>query len=259
MDMSGRYCRSIKVFLAACMLLFSMNAHAAWRDFLNVFSEDEKSTELTKEVMTGLSQTDIVDGLKEALTKGTRAAVAMLGKKDGFLANTKVKIPMPESLRKIDKGLRKMGQDKVADNFVETMNRAAENAVPQAAAIFSDAVKNMSIADAKEILQGDDDAATRYFRQNSSEQLREKFLPVVKQATSRAGVTSSYKKLTDKLGFLSNMVDTRSLDLDEYVTDKAMDGLFIMVAEEEKKIRENPLARTSELLKKVFGSTGSDQ
>ena len=112
----------------------------------------------------------------------------------------------------------------------------------------------MSIEDAKNILQGEDDAATQYFRKNSEKKLKRKFLPIVQQATDQVGVTSSYKKLTDNLGMLSGLIDTESLDLDNYVTDKAMDGLFLMVAEEEKKIRENPVARTTDLLKKVFGN-----
>lgn len=256
MDMLTRSRRCFHVLVALFLVIFSLHAHAGWRDLLKVFDKDEKSTELAKDAIGGLSESDIVNGLKEALTKGTRSAVSMLGKQDGFLANPTVKIPMPESLRKVEKGLRKIGQDKMADNFVETMNRAAEKAVPEAASIFADSVKDMSIADARDILQGEDDAATQYFRKNSGEKLKEKFLPIVKQATSQVGVTSKYKKMTDKLGMLSSFIDTDSLDLDDYVTDKAMDGLFTMVAAEEKKIRENPIARTTDLLKKVFSSSG---
>lgn len=244
------------VLLAVLLVIFSIHVHAGWRDFLDVFKKDKQSAELTKDVNGGLAETDIVNGLKEALTRGARSAVSMLGREDGFLANPTVKIPMPKSLRKVEKGLRKIGQDKVADNFVEAMNRAAEKAVPEAASIFADAVKDMSIADARDILQGEDDAATRYFRNNSGKKLKEKFLPIVKQATNQAGVTSKYKKMTDKLGMLSSYIDTGNLDLDDYVTDKAMDGLFTMVAVEEKKIRENPVARTTDLLKKVFSGTG---
>jgi uncharacterized protein DUF4197 len=248
------------VLLSIFILFFSINAQAGWRDFLKVFSdEDEGTEEVVKKVTAGLSESDIVDGLKEALTKGTRTAVSLLGKEDGFLANPQVKIPMPKSLKKVEKGLRKIGQDKVADNFVETMNRAAEKAVPEAASIFADSVREMSISDAKEILQGEVDAATQYFRLHSGEKFKGKFLPIVKDATNKVGVTSSYKKLTDKLGFLSSYMDTDKLDLDEYVTNKAMDGLFLMVAAEEKKIRENPIERTTDLLKKVFSSTGLGQ
>jgi hypothetical protein len=238
-------------------LILSVNVHAGWRDLLNVFGKkDDKATEVAKEALGGLSDSDIVGGLKEALTLGTHKAVSMLGREGGFLTNPQVKIPMPKSLRKVEKGLRKIGKGRVADNFVETMNRAAEKAVPEAAAIFADSVKNMSIDDAREILQGDDDAATQYFRENSGEKLKGKFLPIVINATNQVGVTSKYKKMTGKLGFLSSYIDTDSLDVDEYVTDKAMDGLFTMVAAEEKKIRENPVERVTDLLKKVFSSTG---
>lgn len=248
------------VLLALFILFFSINVHAAWRDLFEIFSNDEKeSAEIVENVAGALSETDIIDGLKQALTKGTNTAVSLLGRENGFLANPKVKIPMPKMLKKVEKGLRKIGQDKIADNFVETMNRAAEKAVPEAATIFADSVKEMSIADARDILQGEDDAATRYFRSHSSERLKGKFLPIVKQATDQAGVTSSYKKLTDNLGILSGFIDTDKLDIDNYITDKAMDGLFLMVAAEEKKIRENPVERTTDLLKKVFGATGLGQ
>ena len=162
---------------------------------------------------------------------------------------------MPDSLRKVEKGLRKIGQDKVVDDFVETMNRAAEQAVPEAASIFADTVRDMSINDARQILQGADDAATQYFRRHSEASLKEKFRPIVSAATNDTGVTSSYKKLTDKIGVLGKYVDREKLDLDEYITRKAMDGLFTVVAAEEKKIRADPLQRSTELLKKVFGSS----
>ncbi len=258
MTRPSRFRQRIYVFFIMYFVFFSVDVHAGWRDLLNVFSsEDDEPAEVAKEVMGGLSESDIVSGLKEALTRGTRTAVSMLGRKDGFLANPRVKIPMPESLRKVEKGLRKIGQDRVADNFVETMNRAAEKAVPEAVSIFADSVRQMSIADARSILEGEDDAATQYFRKNSGERLKGKFLPIVREATDQVGVTSRYKKMINKLGILSDFIDTGSLDLDEYVTTRAMDGLFMMVAVEEKKIRENPLARTTDLLKKVFGSSGS--
>ena len=192
---------------------------------------------------------------KRALEKGTRNAVSLLGREDGFLANPQVKIPLPKTLKKVEKGLRKIGKDELADEFVMTMNRAAEKAVPEAATIFADAVSNMSFEDARTILQGEDDAATQYFRKTSGDKLKQKFLPIVKDATDQAGVTSGYKKMTSKLGMLSSFIDVDSLDVDEYVTSKALDGLFTVVAAEEKKIRDNPLERSTDLLKKVFGST----
>ena len=164
------------------------------------------------------------------------------------------RIPMPDSLKTIEDGLRKVGQDKYADEFVLTMNRAAEQAVPEGAEIFGSAIRSMSIEDAKGILNGPDDAATKYFRRTSGDKLVNRFLPIVERSTDRVGVTSNYKEMVGKLGFASRFVDTESLDVDHYVTNKAVDGLFLMVAREEKLIRENPAARTTELLKKVFSN-----
>jgi hypothetical protein len=222
------------------LFTLSFNAYADWHDFLKIFngkdSEDTEVISVAKEALGNLSESDLVEGLKEALTRGTHKAVSSLGREDGFLANPKVKIPMPSTLRKVEKGLRKVCQDKIADNFVTAMNRAAEKAVPEAASMFADSVKEMSISDAKEILQGDDDAAAQYFRKNSGAKLKEELLPIVQNATSEVGVISKYKKMIGKLGFLSSYIDTDSLDLDDYVTEKAMDGVFTMVAAEEKKI-----------------------
>ena len=195
----------------------------------------------------------MIGGLKEALAQGVQSAIQTLGKQDGFLSNDLVKIPIPKSLQTIEKTMRRLGQGHVADNFIESMNHAAEAAVPAAATVFSDAVKSMSISDAKSILQGGDNAATEYFRQRSEEDLRARFTPIVKQATDQVGVTSKYKALTGNLGMMSGLVDTSGLDVDNYVTEKALDGLFQMIAIEEKKIRDNPVARTTDLLKKVFG------
>lgn len=217
--------------------------------------------------LSSLSQDQMVGGLKEALSTGVQKAVASLGKKDGFLQDIAVKIPMPENLQKIEKALRSMGQDKYADEFVNTMNRAAEQAVPEAAALLGDAVRQMSIADAKAVLTGGDSAATDYFRRTSGAALKERFLPIVKSATEKAGVTSAYKGMTAKAGgYLSSLGNLGNLagnklggmpDIDTYVTDKALDGLFLKIAEQEKLIRANPVARTTDLLKQVFGATGS--
>ncbi len=201
-----------------------------------------------------LSQGDMVAGLKEALAKGAHKAITELGKPDGFLKNANVAIPMPESLEKVDQLLRKLGQDKRADEFVATMNRAAEQAVPEAAALLSDAISRMSVEDAQAILKGGDNAATEYFRKTSGSQLAERFKPIVQSATEQAGVTKAYKDLIKKAGPLAKAVVKDGTDLDSYVTDKTVDGLFKMIAAEEKLIRQDPLARTTDLLKKVFGS-----
>jgi Protein of unknown function (DUF4197) len=204
--------------------------------------------------LSDLSQDQVTRGLKEALAKGLDHAIGQLGKEGGFLTNVNVRIPMPENLQTVEKLLRRAGQDKLADDFVTTMNRAAEQAVPAAAGVFGESLKQMSVSDAQAILQGPKDAATEYFRRTAGPQIQEKFRPIVAQATAQAGATAAYKNLMDRASFATAFLKKDSLNLDDYVTGKATDGLFKMVADEEKKIRENPVARTTDLLKSVFGS-----
>lgn len=212
--------------------------------------------------IAGLSQEQMVGGLKEALGKGVAHAVGSLGKDGGFLNDLSVKIPMPENLKKVEKTLRTLRQEKLADEFVTTMNQAAEKAVPEAASVLGDSIKQMSVADAKAILTGTNNAATQYFRRTSETNLYEKFLPIVKKSTEQVGVTSSYKQMMSKAnlggslgGFGGgSLLSKDATDIDAYVTHKALDGLFLKIAEEEKRIRENPAARTTDLLRKVFGS-----
>jgi hypothetical protein len=210
----------------------------------------------------GLSQDEITGGLKQALSSGIDRAVASLGQKDGFLNDAGVRIPMPESLKLVERTLRKLSQDKLADEFVTTMNRAAEQAVPEAASILADSVKQMSIADARVILTGTNNAATEYFRRTSATNLYDRFLPIIKKATEQTGVTSAYKNMAAKAtggfsgfgGLGGKLQGLEASDLDRYVTQKTLDGLFLKIAEQEKQIRENPAARGSELLQKVFGA-----
>lgn len=234
--------------VASLMLAFGPAATADWNSFKELFKA--KSSEVTQN--GALSSDEIARGLKEALGKGAQSAVERLGKPDGFLSNVDVKIPMPKHLSMVEKGLRTIGQDARADQFIESMNRAAERAVPEAAAVFGDAISKMSIDDAKGILKGSDDAATEYLKRSSAGDLKAKFRPLVDTAVREVGVTEQYQAMVDKAGFASSFVDADKLDLGSYVTDKALDGVFFMVAEEERKIRANPAARTTELLKKVF-------
>jgi Protein of unknown function (DUF4197) len=215
--------------------------------------------------LAALPSAQIGSGLKEALGKGVSNAVASLGCDGGFLKNADVKIPLPGTMQKIESGLRLAGQGQMVDEFVAAMNHAAEKAVPVAAGVFGDAIKQMSITDAKSILSGAPDAATQFFRRTSETNLHAQFLPLVKKATDAAGATARYKELTGKFAAVSALGSlfgaktggaTSPLDVDSYVTSKAMDGLFKMVAAEEKNIRANPLARTSEVLKSVFGAAG---
>jgi hypothetical protein len=193
-------------------------------------------------------------GLKEALGKGLNRAIAQLGSNGGFLTNAAVRIPMPQKLQAVDAILRRTGQGQLADDFVASLNHAAEKAVPAAAEVFTTSLKQMTIDDARGILQGPKDAATQFFRRTAGPQLQEKFKPIVANATSQVGVTAAYKNLLDKASFASVFLKQESLDLDDYVTGKATDGLFKIVADEEAKIRENPVARTTDLLKSVFGA-----
>jgi hypothetical protein len=161
---------------------------------------------------------------------------------------------MPDSLGWVEKSLRTLGQDQLADEFVASMNHAAEQAVPEAAAIFSDAIQQMTLDDARAILNGPDDAATAYFRSHTETELTERMLPIVTRTTENTGVTSAYKRMLASAGGMTSLLSGDATDIDGYVTQQALDGLFSMVAIEEKRIRENPMARSSELLQKVFGS-----
>ncbi len=200
-----------------------------------------------------LSETDASAGIKEALAQGTRNAVLRLGRKDGFLADQAVRIATPKSLRKVAKAARKLGAGAQVDAFETAMNRAAEQAVPAAADIFADAVRGMSVQDALGIVRGGEDAGIQYFRSVSEDRLRAAFTPIVTKATANTEVTQRYKALNSKAGGLTALLGANPTDLDAYVTDKALDGLFHYVAAEEKAIRSNPLKRGSDLLKRVFG------
>lgn len=209
---------------------------------------------------TALSEDQIIPGLKEALATGVQFAVTNLGREGGFMKDAQVRIPLPAGLKSVEKALRKLRQDQLADEFVATMNRAAEEAVPQAAGVLGEAIRQLTVADARAILTGPDTAATDYFRRVSETNLHARFLPIVKTATEQAGVTAAYKRMTAPggLGGLGNfgasLLGPESLDVDAYVTRKALDGLFLKIAEQEKLIRANPAARTTELLRQVFGS-----
>ena len=201
-----------------------------------------------------VSDNEISGGLKEALSKGVGSAIKTLGKEDGFFKNVRVKIPRPSKLQRIEKVVRIAGQGKAVDDFVLSMNRAAEKAVPVAVDVFVESIKRMSFDDARQILfSKQQDSATQFFRRTSEETLREKFRPLVEEFTAKTGVTQRYKAMIGKAGFAAQFLGKDATDLDGYVTQKALDGLFLLIADEEKSIRKNPLGRTTSLLKKVFG------
>ena len=205
--------------------------------------------------LADLSNGDAVSGLKDALSQGSAAAVGKLGVENGFLGNDKVKIPLPDALKRIEGGLRLIGMQRQADELVTAMNRAAEQAVPEAKALLVGAVKNMSVQDAKGILTGGDTAATDYFRKTTSSQLTQKFLPIVTKATSKVGLAEKYNNLAgqgEKLGLIS----ADQAKIENYVTQKTLDGLFLMIAEQEKAIRKDPVGAATGMAQKVFGLLG---
>ena len=190
--------------------------------------------------------------VRQALSQSVDLAVNQLGRADGYWANPQVRIPLPESLRRAEKTLRRYGLERYAEDFAESLNRAAEAAVPAAKPLLLAAIRDISLGDAVSIVRGDEDAATHYFRTHTDVALHERLKPIVAEATARANVTAAYKRLMKKAAILDKAADPGRLDLDAYVTRAALDGFYLLMAEEERRIRRNPLARTTDLLKKVF-------
>lgn len=200
----------------------------------------------------GLSDAKIGEGLKEALKVGTENTVSFTGKTDGFFLNQAIKILMPEKLRTLEKGLRTVGYGPQLDEFVLSMNRAAEKAAPFAKQIFWDAIGEMTFEDVRKIFSGHETAATEYFKGKTSDKLTIVFKPIVDRTMNEVGVTRQYKELVGRYEAIP-FVKKETFDIDHYVVTKALDGLFHVLGEEEKKIRTNPAARTTDLLKEVFG------
>ena len=203
--------------------------------------------------LSGFTNQQSVTGLKDALTQGAANAVATLGKQDGFLGNPKVKIPLPGPLAKGEKLMRTLGMGKQADDLVTAMNHAAEEAVPEAKTLLTDAVKKMSVQDAKGILTGGEDSATQYFRSKTETALRGKFLPIVTKTTSKVGLAQQYNEFAGKAAS-TGLMKGDNTKVENYVTQKTLDGLFLMMAEEEKKIRQNPVQAGTDIAKKIFES-----
>jgi hypothetical protein len=196
---------------------------------------------------------DQIGSLKQALTQGAQNAVKDLAKTDGFLGNEKVRIPLPDNLKKVDATMRQFGMGKYADELNTTMNRAAEAAVPEAQALLVGAISKMSVKDATDILTSKEDAATQYFRSNTEAALASKFQPIVAKSMKKVKLSDKYNQFASK-GTQFGLVDPKNANLNDYITRKAMDGLFIMMAEQEKNIRANPAQATGDLAKKVFGA-----
>lgn len=202
--------------------------------------------------LSGLSQQEAGSGLKETLNLASSAAVAQLGKSGGFLDNAKVRIPLPDGLKHAKKAMKLLGKEKQFDELEVSINRAAEAAVPEAKALLLNAVKSMTVEDAKAILGGGDDAVTKFFRSKTETQLAQKFLPVVKTATDKVGLAKKYNKLADQAANYG-VLEKEDSKIENYVTRKALDGLFTTLAEQERAIRSDPVGTGSSLLKKIFG------
>ena len=208
--------------------------------------------------LEGITRADATAALRAALEKGSVSAVANLGRIDGFLGNPQVRIPLPESAQRAERLMRRVGMGHYADELLVTMNRAAEAAVPEAKALFIQSVRKMTVQDAKGILTGGETAGTEYFRRTTRADLHKRFLPIVEKATARVDLAQKYEKFAD--GAVAIGVFRREdADLDEYVTQKALDGLYLMVAEEEKKIRKDPVGTGSAVIRKVFGVLSSSR
>lgn len=253
-----------KLFIGSAVvtaLVISSTSYAGWADKLKEAVQDEDIQKAVIEntlggssngKVAGVDTETLIKGLKEALEVGSQRAIEEISQPGGYLDNANIRIPLPSGIDKVGSILRKYGLEKEVDKFENSMNNAAEKAAPHATKLIVDAVRNMSFSDAQKIYQGSDDAATQYFKQKTEGQLRELFQPSIQESLSTVGATRHYNDLASEAKEIPFVGDKVEVDLDRYVTEKALDGLFTMLAAEEKKIRENPTARTTELLKEVF-------
>lgn len=205
--------------------------------------------------LSDISNQDAVSGLKEALVKGSHTAIQQLGAENGFFGNDRIRIPLPDSMLKAEGMMRRFGMGKQADELVLRMNRAAEAAMPEARVLLTSAIRQMSIQDAKGILTGGEDSATQYFRRTTAEPLAQKFLPIVRKATAKVKLAERYNAFSET-GARFGLIKEQDANLESYVTRKALDGLFLSIAGQEKKIRQDPAGSASAIIKKVFGALG---
>lgn len=252
--------QSFKAAAVVASILTCSTLNAGWQDMLKSATDALQNNQLpisgeTKNIASSLTDGQIDQGLKEALRIGAERAVALLSKQGGFLNDASVRIPMPGMVEKIGSTMRMFGQGQYVDEFETTLNRAAEAAIPETLDIVKDTVTNMNLEDVRGILNGGDDAATQFLQSKAGSRLKQAIMPQVTKATDKAGVTMAYKRIADygAKSPLGGFIDKESLNVDDYVADKTLDGLFKKLAIEEKKIRENPVARSTDLLKTVFG------
>lgn len=242
--------------MLAAGLALSLPAHAFdWSGILKDVTSQPASETATTSRVDALSTAEINSGLKEALTRGADAAVAQLGQKDGFFGNDALKIPLPPGLQKAEKAMRMFGMGKQADELVLSMNRAAEAAVPEAKPLLVNAVKAMTLEDAKGILTGGKTSATDFFRRKTEAKLAERFAPIVKANTDKLGLAQQYNQYAG-MAAQFNLVDKKQANVERYVTQQALDRLYTLIGEKEAAIRANPMQAGSDLLKKVFGAVG---
>jgi Protein of unknown function (DUF4197) len=199
-----------------------------------------------------LTTNEVAEGLKEALVKGISTGSDLVSVTDGFFKNPEIKIPFPPDVKKVEDAVRKIGLGGQVDKFVVTLNRGAEDAAKEAKPIFVAAIRSMTIQDAWAILRGEDNAATEYLKRTTSAQLKEKFKPVIQNSLNKVSATKYYGEIVSRYNQIP-LVEKVNPNLDDYATDKAIEGLFVMIAKEEKNIRQDPVARTTDLLKRVFG------
>ena len=241
----------MKKYYFLAIILFAAQFSVAQIDYNKLKKQGQS---IVKQVNAGnnpLSQDEIIEGLREALTVGSNNASKAAAAVDGYYKNPKLYIPFPSEAKKMEQMLRSFGQEKLVNDFLLSLNRAAEDAAKEAAPIFVNAVKGMSIADGLSILNGKDDAATQYLKQNTQALLLEKFKPIVENSLQKVNATKYWEQLVVAYNKIP-MVVKMNPNLSEYATQKAIDGIFIVVAEEELQIRKNPAARVSAILKKVF-------
>jgi hypothetical protein len=251
MENTNYYTKLITLFMISTLIVHA-GCSVGQINTGKLLEKAKSSIPLPTESGSKLTNEDIIQGLKEALEVGTRESATRSSAIDGFLKNDKIKIPFPPEAEKIKTTVENMGMQSQVNQFVLTLNRAAEEAAKDAAPIFVNAIKGMSIGDGLQILKGEDNAATSYLKQKTSAQLMEKFRPVVERAIAKVEVTKHWNPIIttyNKVPFVQKM----NPDLEQYVTEKAVAGLFILIAEEEQKIRKDPLARVTDILKKVFG------
>lgn len=259
--------------LVLCSTLsFAFDLNSFTKEIVNDITKTETKQDQT--VASSLSQDTVSKGLKEALKVGVNYATKTLGAQNGYLNNTDVKIPLPENLQKAETLIRSAGGDKIADDLIKSMNNAATNAAPETAKIFIDAIEKMNLEDAKKILAGDEHSATNYFKENTNEALKKLIKPIVNKTMQENSVSkyydtfntyykqygkeyvenSSVMNLAKNFGVDEYIPSSSDKSLDDYVTNKAIDGLFKMISEKEASIRENPVEQTTSILKKVFGN-----